>query len=538
MLRHISLFILASTAVFSDRWLVLPPRLELGGQESTIAAGDLARAMALYLKVSRVGEIVQVAEAEGCLKQANTTMAQKIAPETLRAVAKTCMAERILLSRIRRKAVGSRGDVIRDSATPEPSMASEFEITSKVYFREGDQLTDTLVTTGNDLNTALGQNLTERFSKSPATPKESSADLVVAGDTYGGAYFDWPQLKNLFLSLDSVKSSFCFADGKGKIQTLKPQGDKALQKEFLEKLRFEGFGSYSEADSLLDCAVKASARARQEGRNAVTVFIPSDFPRDSRTQINLRAQIRRLARAGKVMIAPSSTATQEVQTFWQRLARELGENSSYLPSAQRARVGLATGQEWFIFRRGGRIYELRDAEAKRFEGGVVIPDKYAAQTAASDLVKIYEALSKNKVVTPGNAEYYGAPLKDALAQAFKTAPSGTSDWRILLDQNGQTYYLSLTARDAQKLKVDTFARIYVELKSPSSTETIRNRATPALIIENAADSSPALELNAGDFIRNPGKYLRKGIGGRSFYIMSGKVLRITPPEADALDTGF
>jgi hypothetical protein len=519
MLRNISLFVLASTAVFSDRWLVLPPRLELGGQESTIAAGDLARAMALYLKVSRVGEIVQVTEAEGCLKQANTSMAQKIAPETLRAVAKHCMAERMLLSRIRRK-------------------DGEFEISSKVYFREGDQLTDTLVTTGSDLNTTLGQNLTERFAKSPATPKESSADLIVAGDTYGGAYFDWPQLKNLFLSLDSVKSSFCFVDGKGKIQTLKPQGDKSVQKEFLDKLRFEGFGTYSEADSLLDCTVKAAARARQEGRNAVTVFVPSDFPRDSRTQINLRAQIRRLARAGKVMIAPSSTATQEVQAFWQRLARELGENSSYLPSAQRAKVGLATGQEWFIFRRGGRIYELRDGEASRFEGGVVIPEKYSAQTAATDLVKIYEALSKNKVVTPGNAEYYGAPLKNALAQGFKTAPAGTTDWRILIDQNGQNYYLSLTARDAQKLKVDDFARIYVELKSPSTTETIRNRATPAIVIESATDSSPALELNAGDFIRNPGKYLRKGIGGRSFYILSGKVVRIIPPEADALDTGF
>lgn len=522
MLHKLSLFILFTSAVFSDRWLVLPPRLELAAtrsQDSTLQPGDIARAMALYLKVSRVAEIVQVAEAEGCLKQANTSMAQKIAPETLRAVAKHCMAERMLLTRIRRK-------------------DGEFEVTSKVYFREGDTLSDTLVSSGGNLNTVLGQNLSERFGKSPATPKEASADLIVAGDTYGGAYFDWPQLKNLFLSLDSVKSGFCFADGRGKVQTLKPQADKTIQKEFLEKLRFEGFGTYGEADSLLDCAVKGAAVARQEGRSAIVVFIPSDFPRDSRMQINLRAQVRRLSRAGKVVIAPASTATLETQNFWLRLARELGENASYQPSAQRVKVGLATGQEWYVFRRGGRIYETRDSETARFEGGIVIPEKYAAQNAAADLVKIYEALSKNKVVSPGAVEYYGVPLKNTLAQGFKTAPAGAADWRVLLDQNGQTYYLSLTARDAQKLKADTFARIYVELKSPSATEVIRNRATPVLVVENAADSSPALEINVSDFIRAPGKYLRKGIGGRSFFIMSGKVVRIQPPEADALDSGF
>lgn len=516
MLQKISFLILFTTAVFPDRWLVLPPRVE---NVESQAPGDLARAMALYLRVSRVAEIVQVAEAEGCLKQANLSMTQKISPEALRSVAKICMAERMLLTRIRRK-------------------DGEFEITSKVYFREGDTLSDTLVSSGADLNTVIGQNLTERFGKSPATPREASADLIVAGDTYGGAYFDWPQLKNLFLSLDSVKSSFCFADGRGKIQSLKPQGDKNRQKEFLDKLRFEGFGTYGEADSLLDCTVKAAAVARQEGRSALVVIIPSDFPRDSRMQINLRAQVRRLSRSGKVVIAPASAATVETQNFWLRLARELGENAAYQPSAQRVKVGLATGQEWYVFRRGGRIYETRDSETARFEGGIVIPEKYAGQNAAADLVKIYEALSKNKVVSPGTVEHYGAPLKNTLAQGFKTAPAGTSDWRILLDQNGQTYYLSLTARDAQKLKTDAFARIYVELKPPSATESIRNRVSPALIVESAADSSPALEISAADYIRSPGKYLRKAIGGRSFYIMTGKVIRIQPPEADALDSGF
>lgn len=517
MLRKISLLILVSSALSADRWLVLPPRIEL--QDQTAQPGDLARAMALYLRVSRVGEIVQVAEAEACLKRANVTMAQKIAPETLRTVAKNCMAERMLLTRVRMK-------------------SSDFEITTKVYFRESDQLTDTLVTNGSDLNTTLGQNLSERFGKSPATPKETSPDLIVAGDTYGGSYFDWPQLKNLFLSLDSVKSSFCYADARGKIQQLKPQADKSRQKEFLEKLRFEGSGSYSDANDLLDCAVKAAAVARQEGRSAIVVFTPSDYPRDSRTQINLRSQVRRLARSGKIIIATSSNAGAETQNFWTRLVRELGENSIYSPSAQRVKVGLASGQEWYIIRRGGRLFESREAEPQRFERGVVIPDKYAENTAASDLVKIYEALSKNKVVSAGNPEYYGVPLRNSLAQVFKSAPAGSLDWRVLMNQNNQNYYVTLTARDAQKLQTDAFVRLYVELKAPTQTEVLRNRATPALVLDSAADSSPNLEINVTDYMRSPEKYLRKGIGGRSFYILSGKVVRVIPPEADAMDSGF
>lgn len=517
-LPRLVFIILLNSPLFADRWLILPPRIESEGA-SGLNGSDLARQMALYLRISRVGEIVSVTEAEGCLKQANLRMDGKIRPEELKAVATNCHSERMLLTRIRKK-------------------SGEFEVTTKVYFRESDRLTDTLVTSGSALLPLLGGHLGERFGKTPATPKESSADLIVAGDTYGGIYFDWIGLKSFFLGLDWVKSAYCLIDSHGKLQSSKLKGDRANHKEFLDRLRYEGSGFYGEADSLVRCAESAAAETRREGRRAIVVLLTSESPRENRQQINLRAGLRRLARNAKVIIAPASTTHEAAQKFWIGIARELAENSAYIPLAQKAKVGLASGQEWFIFRRNGRLYESRDAEPTEFKNGVRIPDKDAELVNPSDLISLYEKLSKNKVVSPGKPAVDAALLTQNLANAFRANESVAAAWRVLLNQNGQNYYLSLSARDAQAIKVDGFARIYAELKNPTESEILRNRPSPALIIGEAQDSAPGIELNVAEYIRDPKKYLRKSLGGRSFYIFTGKVVQIIPPDGDAMDSGF
>lgn len=517
-LRVLLFAVLLSPPVFADRWLILPPRTE-GEAAASLNGPDLARQMALYLRISRVGEIVSVTEAEGCLKQANLSMSGKIRPEELRVVAQACHAERMLLTRIRRK-------------------SGEFEVTTKVYFRESDRLTDTLVTSGSTLHPLLGSHLSERFGKTPATPKESSADLIIAGDTYGGVYFDWTALKSFFLGLDWVKSAYCLIDSRGKLQSAKLKSDRANLKEFVERLRFEGSGFYGEGEALVHCAESAAHEARREGRRPIVVFLASESPRENRQQINLRAALRRLARQAKVIIAPASTTHETAQKFWSGIARELAENSVYLPLAQKARVGLASGQEWYIFRRNGRLYESRDAEPKEFKSGVRIPDKDAELVNPSDLIPLYEKLSKNKVVSPGKPTVDAAQLTQNLVNAFRSNDSEGAAWRVLLNQGGQNYYLSLGARDAQTLKPDTFARIYTELKNPTDSEIIRNRPSPTLVIGEAKDSAPGLELNVAEYIREPRKFLRKSMGGRSFYIFTGKVVQIIPPDTDAMDSGF
>lgn len=506
-----------SYPLFADRWLLLPPRLELPNE--SVDAGDLARAMALYLKASRVSEIVSVAEGETCLKNAGLAMTQKIRPEALRDVAKNCLAERMLLTRIRRK-------------------NGQLEITSKVYFRESAELTDTMVATGDSLLPTLGKSLSERFGKKPATAKENSADLIIAGDAFGGNYADWQAQKNLLLSVDSVKSAYCLVDARGQLQALKLKAERAAQKDFIDRLRFEGMGSYSDAEAMIACAKDAAKASRAEGRRAEIVFLVSDAPRAARAQIGVRAQLRSLVRAGHLTIVPASTVDTVAWKFWSTMARELAESATFLPSAQRVKLGLSNGQEWYIFRRGMRLYEMRDGEGAQLSGGVNIPEKYRQETAPEHLVKLYETLSKNKVVSSAAPQVVNAALKNNLATALRANSAEGVVWRVLMKQNGQTYYISLTARDAQNLKVGTHARFFTELKNPSETELLRNRATPTLVILNAYDSSPLVELNVGDYLRNPAKYLRKSLARSSFYILSGEVVQVIPPDSDALDGSF
>ncbi|MBV6494436.1 MAG: hypothetical protein LDLANPLL_02469 [Turneriella sp.] len=509
------LFFVTTTPLFADRWLVLPPRIEGQNTQSFPSASDVARAVALYLKISRVEKIVQVAEAEACLKNAHIRMDQKISASALKDIAKNCMAERMLLMRIRPK-------------------KESVEVLSKVYFAESDQLTDTIVSNSRTLNTALGKNLVERFGKSPAAPKESMADLIVVGDTFGNSYFDWPQLKNLFLSVDSQKSAFCYTDSRGQIQTLQNTSDKDRQKQFLDKLTFLGGGEYPSA--LIDCALKKSTVSREEGRAAEIIFTVSDFPRTPNAQLNLRSQVRRLAGHGNLVFALASNATRQTQLFWQRLAREIN-GTTFIPLVQRVRVGLQNGTEWFVFRRGSRLYESRTAEKDRFEGGIVIPDKELSSLTNENLVEVYEKLSKNKVISKQIVSTYSESLNNLLSHKFKSTAKGSNYWRVLLEKNTQKYYVSLTANTARQLKENEFVRIYVELLPPTEKEIIVNRASPALVVD-AVDSAPSVELDITDYIRTPRKYLRKGIGARSFYILTGKVLQIIPPDADVLESEF
>lgn len=519
-------FLLAGNTLFADRWLVLPPRMEnTANTESLATAGqsnpapaDLARAMALYLRASRVSHVASVAEAEGCLKQENLSMEQKIAPELIGRVARNCQAERVLLTRVRRR-------------------SGEFEVTSKVYFRESDTVTDTLVKSGDDLQRVIGEQLSERFSARPATPKESSRDLVVAGDTFGAAYFDWQQLKPFFLSLDSVKSAYCLLDAQGKLQIYRLRSDKQQEKEFIERLRFEGGYSLQNPQAMTDCVRKAQAETQREGRRAVVVLLVSAQPQDAEARLQLKAALRQIAAKNRLLIVPTGSATEPAARFWAQIARELGDDAQYLPTAQRARAGLSSGQEWYIFRRGGRLFESRSAEPQKLSGGVLIPEKYADMNAPQDLLKLYTTLSGNKVVSAGDAQAWNGALTNALVQSFQTTGASGS-WRVMLEQNGQSYYLSLAAAEARKLKVGEYARIYTELLPGSDRELLRNRPSPVVIIEKAHDSAASLEVNVADFLRNQAKYLRRGIGGRSFYIMTGKVMRVSPPERDALDDGF
>jgi hypothetical protein len=508
--------LLAATNVSAERWLILPPRVE---NAETVAPGELARGMALYMRASRISEIAHVNEAEACLKGANLRMDQKIAPEVLPQVAKLCRAERMLLTRVRRK-------------------QGNFEITSKVYYGESGLVTDTLTSEAPVLLTAIGTNLKERFGKAPFLQKNSGADLVVAGDLYGAGYFDWQLLANEFPQLDSVKTTYCLTDSRGEVQQATFSGDPAAQRSFLQKLRHESFGDFALNTSMTDCIHRAIRVARNEGRGAQLLLIASAHPTSDRAQITVRATVRKLARAAKITIAPTSTSSATTQKFWLLLVRELGDNAAARLIAQRVKVGLAGGQEWFIFRSGGRLYELRTSTPGRLEGGIQIPEKYSDMTSPTDLVKLYSMLSGNNVISSNPPDIYAAALLQPLRSTFHESERQLPLWRVLLEQSGQRYYLSLTANDARSLKIGEFARIFAELKASHSSDVLQNRATPVLIIDRAEDSPASLELNVSEYIRNPAKFLRMSYGSRSFYVFTGKVLQVLPPTNDVLEDGF
>lgn len=502
----------------AERWLILPPRIE--GGSAAMPAADLARGMALYLRASRVNEIAGVTEAEACLKEAGVNTAQRVQPESLKQVARSCNAERLLLTRVRLR-------------------SDRAEVTSKVYYSEAGQVTDTLTTEGPALLDAVGKNLHERFGRTPHADKGEGADLIVAGDIFGAGYFEWQRLQNDLPQFDAVRTSYCLVDKNGSVQQAFFAGEAAKQREYLKKLRHEGQGDFAINSQMSECLAKGLDAARSSGRRATVLLVVSAHPQSNGAQISARASLRKLARNTRLVVAPASSLDIAAQKFWVQIVRELGDAATLRPMAQHVRVGLSSGQEWHIFRATGRIYELRNANPDRLQGGIAIPEKYSDMASPADLVKLYGLLSGNKVVSSTPPEIYAEPLLQTLRSTYKPgAASGAVLWRVLLEQAGQRYYLSLTANDAQKLAVGEPARIFAELKSSHTRDVLQNSATPLIVMKRADESAAAFELNVSEYIRNPQRYLRQSLAGRSFYIFTGKVLQILPPESDAIEEGF
>jgi len=511
------LLLLMTGQLAAERWLILPPRIE--GGSPTISPGDLARSMALYLRASRVGEIAGVTEAEACLKEAGVNTAERVQSESLKQVANRCGAERLLLTRVRQ-----RGD--------------KTEVTSKVYYSEAGVVTDTLTHEGSAQLETIGRNLSERFGRSPHADKGSGADLIVAGDLYGAGYFDWQRLQLELPQFDAVRTTYCLLDTNGQVQQAFFAGEADRQREFLKKLRHEGQGDFAINSQMSACIAKGLENARTTGRPATLLMVVSAHPAASSAQISARAALRKLAARSRFVVAAASAMPAPAQKFWSQIVRELGDQATIKPMAQHVRVGLSSGQEWHIFRATGRLYELRAATPDHLQGGIAIPEKYSDMASAADLVKLYTLLSGNKVVSSSPPDIFAEPLLQSLKRTHKPSAAGSLVWRVLMDQAGQRYYLSLTAKDAQSLKVGETTRIFAELKASHDRDVLQNSASPVIVIKRADESAAALELNVSEYIKNPHQYLRRSLGGRSFYIFTGKLLQVLPPENDAIDDGF
>ena len=503
--------------LYAERWLILPPRIE--GSAATVSAGDLARGMALYLRASRVGEIASVTEAEACLKEAGVNTAERVQSESLKQVANRCGAERLLLTRIRQR-------------------ADRTEVTSKVYYSEAGIVTDTLTHEGTAQLETLGRNLSERFGRSPHADKGSGADLIVAGDLFGAGYFDWQRLQLELPQFDAVRTTYCLIDKQGNVQQAFFAGETDRQRDFLKKLRHEGQSDFAINSQMSSCIAKGLESARTTGRPATLLMVVSAYPEANSAQISARAALRKLAARSRFVVAPSSAMPAPAQKFWTQIVRELGDEAAIKPMAQHVRVGLSSGQEWHIFRATGRLYELRTATPDHLQGGIAIPEKYSDMASPADLVKLYTLLSGNKVVSSSPPDIFAEPLLQSLKRTHKPSAAGSLVWRVLMEQAGQRYYLSLTAKDAQSLKIGETTRIFAELKASQGRDVLQNSASPVIVIRRADESPAALELNVSEYIRNPHQYLRRSFGGRSFYIFTGKLLQVFPPENDAIDDGL
>lgn len=445
-------------------------------------------------------------------------MQERISAAALQRVARGCQAERMLVTRVRRH-------------------KGQFEITSKVFFRESSMLSDTLVQRGENLNQALGEALSERFQKSPQADKDNRSDLIVVGDTHGKIYFDWLAMKIFFLSLDSIKNAYCLTNQHGKVQNYTLKSDKESEKKFLDALHFEGGADLSNTETLLRCAKTAIDASLSSARRPVVVFFVSSRPGDNPSRIALKTFLRKIAPRTSLFLVTAASIDPQSARFWSSLARELSPQVHFFPSAQRARAGLSNGQEWYVFRQRGRLFESREDNPVALKSGILIPEKYSENTSPMELLNLYATLSGNKVVTKGTTEIWNGEFETSIANAFKENVADKTAWRVMLKQNEHIYYVSLSAKDARKLKVGEFARIYTELLPPSARSPLRNRILPSLILKRASESHPALEINILDYLRNPTAYLRQAMGSRSFYVLTGEVLRILP-QSSAQEDAF
>lgn len=354
-------------------------------------------------------------------------------------------------------------------------------------------------------------------------------------------------LANVVEKLPMGQASFCAASADGKISFAGFQNDKASFARNLRSLKTSGQQSAYEFGSLLACGerqinlVTSSSDSRRQKPHVV--FLSGSLPLDS---VQTRGLLRRIAARSKLQIFGSSGLTSQGLEFWKNLGQELSYAYAavYTDIIYKQRVGLADGQEVYIFKKGNLLGESFVSQLSNEDFTTAVPAHQADEFSASHLSDFYRQMSQNHVVAQGAVEIVFPVLTEADAAQNFSASGSKKSIRVLisiessespqtsesqnaakpLTTSSQAFWLYLpNSPQAQALQKGQSYYFLVSLLPPKDGIPLRNAPQTAWVFDDKSKISSLLLLPITDYLKSPSSFLNQSLDKSSWYYILGRV---------------
>ena len=430
---------LSGSELYAADWAILPVRVS-GISQNQVTRGphlgleaskngyELARLAYQFTSIFSSNNLLEPQYVEEYYRQMKLSPGMKITVQQLQALVQKMDCEQILISSITER--GGR-----------------YYIQSLVYYSSSNQLTDMITTSGVDLWFTLSRHLSERFKGltiPQAIRQQKISPVVLVLDASGANYREIEELKKLVASISHPMIAVCSVDGTGALSDTRFMNSNRLT-PLISRLRArKGAKHLNGFHRALECANQKITKVKT--RKARTLLLVGASPGTSNDDTRLYSEFTRLTRNSLSLVVGTSALDTVSRNYWQKMVRNFtSQSANYEDVLYTQRILLTGAQQWLLGKRGDILYESPSAEINLRQQGTHIPAHMADNFKYSNMVGIYESLTKNKVLKHSNVEIM---MRNTIVPFMKTELSSrneneNTEVRILLEIERKPFWVSM-----------------------------------------------------------------------------------------------
>ena len=540
-MRILLLLLISSqtSTLFAKTWSILPMRT-IHIDNSAVRNGpilfknrrrnafELSRALHLYLKVLGKGSIVEPPYVEGAFKRFRLNPLTKITKSDLNKIARHLDCDQLLLPTLIKS-------------------GNQFQLESKVYYATSNQVSDIMVTRHHNLWILLSKHILRRFQnlKVPDVlfPRASSPLLLIL-DASGSTYYDIKEIRKVVARADIRYSAACAVSGDGRLSFTKLGVHPRGIDYFLKKLRpSRGGNKLKNFYKAIECANRLNPyQGHREDRPKVVMLV-SSVP-NRRSAPRTESLLRKLASRSSILILGNDALSEEMISYWRNLANSLSQTGdiTYQNISYRQRLGFSSGDTWFVFKKGSRIFQSLNKQARKANKGTLVPAKYRAKFNANGIAKTHSLMNQLNIVDRGKVDrLLLKPILRFISVSKNKTGRSERQARVLLEVGRRPIWISLprkalfNARGKKKIEKGESYYFLLNLERPKLGETLTNTPSFGMVLPNNRIISRLLELNLDWYLKNNERFIGQSIGATSLYIVFGRVKYIKFEIKDAFE---
>ena len=489
---------------------------------------EFAHLIYTMLKINKIDSLVKPEYIKKAYSALRLSSRRKLQLMDLKNIASEINSERILVSYIYK---GKKG----------------FSWRSSIYYKSSNILEDTIVTTDQKhLWELLGMHLKTRFSGHDfyefSTSNQKNLVFFILNAS-GDHYDELQELKKILYSSSLLKNSgICAIAKNGKLFYKEPSSSL---NSFFQEMVSEGNSNFiKEIDRAAHCTLKMDHSQKvfnplKKRRIKKLIILVGDVPSSAKEVVMVKNYLRQLALRYKILIMGSSSLKSYDINFWEDTASEIssGKNIIYKNIPYRVKIGLSTGEEYYIVKEGKKI--IQTSHPNHLNGSKIqfkVPSELWYLFHDQNIVSVYEKVSGNRVISKSKTNILMSEIilnfiggKD---QQRKFIHQSEKKVKLLIEMEKIPFWINLPLKSISKSKEGSQIKkgeIYyflLNMQPPQKGIVFRNSPEFGFILDHWSQVPEFLFLQTKHYLKYIQSYLGNSIGKNSLYIFRGRVKSI------------